>query len=146
MRKFSIFSTQKLFSIDEILTYDLAIGNVFNKYGPLPDNIRHADAEAVQTLTFSSISLDFHDSSLVNESLYASSACLYLLRELSNEQIGHMWPIYQVIPHTFHMSQRPCSELRPAKPPVVAHTCCPWKFLDQTCAPLSPNHHHRSNM
>lgn len=47
MRKFPFF-TQKHFSVDEILAYNLAAGHVLNKYGSLPDSVRHAGDEVAQ--------------------------------------------------------------------------------------------------
>ena len=41
------FYIQVYFSIDEVLSYVLAVNHVFNKDTSLPDNSPHADAKAV---------------------------------------------------------------------------------------------------
>lgn len=66
------------FVIDEILLYDIKVNRVSNNYASPPDGARHVAVEAVHDI-LQHIIRNAPDSRLVNELLYESSGCLYLL-------------------------------------------------------------------
>ena len=73
-----VFADDSTFFNREMLPHDVAVNHVFSKYASVPDDVCHADAVAVYDILQNTIR-DSPDPRLMDESLYESSGCLYLL-------------------------------------------------------------------